>query len=142
MSKGEEISKGQIELILEMFGLINQSVSDMKVEVSNLRTDMREDISDLHKKVDAVVVQTTRTNGRVTDIEKVHESCPGSRAIEKVAILEANAQTDKAVKEATDIITSSKSYIIGTTVKNWSITLAAVTTIIVGIVLISKHFII
>ena len=45
------MSEGQKDLVLELFGLL------------------RSDISDLHKKVDEIKEQTTKTNGRVTRIE-------------------------------------------------------------------------
>jgi len=56
------MSEGSAQLILE--------------EVRLLRLEMRQDIKDLHTKVDEVKIQTTKTNGRVTALEVKHTTCP------------------------------------------------------------------
>jgi hypothetical protein len=48
-----------------------------------MRAEWREDIIRLHQKIDEVHTQTTKTNGRVTELEKKHETCPGRTALDK-----------------------------------------------------------
>ena len=92
------MSEGRQELVLELFGLL------------------RSDISDLHKKVDEIKVQTTRTNGRVTELEK-----------NKINVDVVCTDMKKHINES--ITRDTKQYKIGAFLLNASATAAVLGTI-------------
>ncbi len=53
-------------------------------ELRVLRAEVRTDIEKIHAKIDLVHQQTTKTNGRVTSLEKMQDACPGKEALKFV----------------------------------------------------------
>ena len=49
-----------------------------------MRRELREDVQKLHEKIDAVHIQTTKTNGRVSKLEEQQSKCPGKLAMESI----------------------------------------------------------
>lgn len=92
------MSEGQKDLVLELFGLL------------------RSDISDLHKKVDAIKEQTTKTNGRVTKLEE-----------SKITVDAICVEMKKHINES--VARESKQYRIGSFLLNASATAAVLGTI-------------
>jgi hypothetical protein len=97
--------------------------------------------SALFKKLDEIssivtenLIVAKTQNSRIYKLEKKHENCPGAEAL-------ANAKIKDAVDHKAEEFISDKRWIIGKTLKDWSVTLAAITAIITGIVLISKHIV-
>ena len=107
----------------------------------SIRTTQENVNSTIFKKLDEIssivtenLVVAKQQNSRVYKLEKMHESCPGAEAL-------ANAKIKDAVDLKADELTSDSKWIIGKTLKDWSTTLAAITTIIAGVVLITKHIV-
>ncbi len=92
------MSEGQKDLVLELFGIL------------------RSDISDLHKKVDEIKEQTTKTNGRVTSLEK-----------SKITADLLYSEMKQHINES--IARESKQYRIGAFLLNASATAAVLGTI-------------
>jgi uncharacterized coiled-coil DUF342 family protein len=66
------MSDGQRDMILELFGVINENLNTLRGEVRN-------DISELHQKTDKVLQQAQKTNGRVTSLESNAKECKEER---------------------------------------------------------------
>lgn len=74
-----------------ILGEIRLLRGELFVEVGKVRKDLTEDIrliqqtiTNIKEEQTKILVQTTRTNGRVTSLEEKHKTCPGVDALKSL----------------------------------------------------------
>lgn len=130
----EKESKVKEGIATDVLIYLDNRFDSIKLSQENVNSTIFKKLDEISSIVTENLVVAKTQNSRIFKLEKKHENCPGIEAL-------ANAKIKDAVSNKTDELTSDNRWVIGKTVKDWSITFAAITAIITGIVLISKHII-
>lgn len=124
------MSDGQRDLVLEMFGLLNSNINELKAE-------MKKDVNAIYEKLNTVsdvtnenLVVAKTQNSRIYKLEKKHEDCPGAKAL-------ARQTTDDAVDE----IKNSKSNKLGEYILQTALTASVASAILGFYMWIKSHIV-